>query len=1777
MSDNLASGTYEILRGRLREAAEDLRARFGQLNAARSEVFGNIESRLVGTAHISTDHNCIPRDLLASGGQLLLGYNVQFGLRTDIRVEDVFSLYRLEGDVAHPLPLSNLFDEQSRRDFSELYRYYKNTSFSRFYLNGPHVHFVFQVGRTPNDIKTFKWLNDGSDLRYLDNRSEHEVRTSDQNALQWRRATRDQHRSGIHPHISIEDQVFVECVGGDLTIKIEDNTEDGSGIYCEPVENLDQTLDDAEVFYCLLDQLVLLKIRPYQEARYRYLVFSRKQSKVLRLDAIEHACVLLPHDHGIIFPDGFVLQTGEYKLFDHGLEGLRFDRLISAPNGEDTLFLFNDLHSGTYLQLRYNVIRQSVDVPLVSHGQAFFEDGRMVAIRSQDHPQRHHALQIWQTPFVGTNFQMEVTTDSVLYKIGNRDLVQCMSECQELLALIDKDDSFEGLYLDLAKLATNILDGYHWITREETYSLNVPLEKIREVANAAVEEFEKVVRVRSETESKTRSVMQAVEELLRSVQRSAFESIEQFVGQLAKLREQRGHALGLRELRFVDLEVVGALESSLAEAVERLGERCVQFLLNPSSLKPYQKKMEEINQRIDPIRTAAEARTLESEVKEINGGLELLIETVSMLKIDDLTQRTAIVDRCGNLLAELNRIRSRLKARLRDLLSGEMESDFASQSRLLDQAVAGALETADTPEKVDEALTRMMLQMEELEGRFAEFDRLLIRLAEKRESLLEAFESRRNQLVEARSRRAESLATAADRILQGISARAQRLNDADALRGYLAADPMVDKLRQIAGQLAELGDTVRMDDVLTRLKAVGDDAIRQLRDRQELFAEGTDLIRLGKHQFQVNRQPIELTTVVREGQIQLHLTATQFFQPLQHPSLEESRDLWQQLLPSETPEIYRAEFLADLFCKDLRSKRLTTSVQEFLAADPDRRVDWLRDFMADRHDEGYARGVHDRDASRIAGEILQTEKDLGLLAYSPEIRGLAGFAWQYLVPPEQAFDIQTWLSSLFAIAKILPAVEPSAVYIRQLSLVLAQHAKGLFDKEVAGSGTTPDGSPHPRVEIAASYLFEHFRWIYSGLPTLEQKAKLQRWLVSPRAISIERQLREHLPSAEREILSRALQLVSDQPVAAWNLALDAVDGYLRSDIGKADQGLDPSSGYRCEVAMMLLDDSCEYVPGASAMVAKEIDGIAGDHDSIQNGKLRFHFHYFGDRLLHYQQHALPRFRALRDTKHRLLNLAESELRISEFKASVLTSFVRNRLIDQVYLPLIGDNLAKQLGAAGDSKRSDRMGLLLLISPPGYGKTTLMEYVANRLGLVFVKVNGPALGHSITSLDPAEARNASAREEVKRINLALEMGDNVMLYLDDIQHCHPELLQKFIPLCDATRRIEGVWNDKPKTYDLRGRKVAVVMAGNPYTESGNRFQIPDMLANRADVYNLGEIIGDSQDAFELSYIENCLTSNLTLQPLARTGSRDQLAMIRAAQRGSSVDLELESNLPPDQVKEMLQVLSKLLRLRDVILQINRAYIRSAAQADAYRTEPPFKLQGSYRNMNRIAERVVPVMNDDELQRLIISNYEQDAQTLTRDGEANLLKFKEILGIHTEADKERWESIKYAYMESVRMQGIEGDDTSAHLLRSMTGLRDGLESIRRTMAQAISSSREQKYLDVVQESSASISGRIADLSNQISEVIRAGSEKIEWAGRQVPEQRVLVQHSVPRVMTDLIQSQFQLLYDGLRPVLEASAGSRNQLEALKRSIDACLQQYQELQGEIEKAQGRQQQDS
>src|SRR5690606_35196758 len=149
----------------------------------------------------------------------------------------------------------------------------------------------------------------------------------------------------------------------------------------------------------------------------------------------------------------------------------------------------------------------------------------------------------------------------------------------------------------------------------------------------------------------------------------------------------------------------------------------------------------------------------------------------------------------------------------------------------------------------------------------------------------------------------------------------------------------------------------------------------------------------------------------------------------------------------------------------------------------------------------------------------------------------------------------------------------------------------------------------------------------------------------------------------------------------------------------------------------------------------------------------------------------------------------------------------------------------------------------------------------------------------------------------------------------------------------------------------GKKFAVVMAGNPYTETGEKFRIPDMLANRADTYNLGDILDGKADLFALSYVENALTSNRVLAPLSGRDPQDLHRLIRMAKGEPVPASELSYAYSAAEVQEITSVLQHMFRVQDTLLKVNLQYIASASQDDNYRTEPPFKLQGSYRNMNK----------------------------------------------------------------------------------------------------------------------------------------------------------------------------------------------------------------------------------
>jgi hypothetical protein len=527
----------------------------------------------------------------------------------------------------------------------------------------------------------------------------------------------------------------------------------------------------------------------------------------------------------------------------------------------------------------------------------------------------------------------------------------------------------------------------------------------------------------------------------------------------------------------------------------------------------------------------------------------------------------------------------------------------------------------------------------------------------------------------------------------------------------------------------------------------------------------------------------------------------------------------------------------------------------------------------------------------------------------------------------------------------------------------------------------------------------------------------------------------------------------------------------------------------------------------------------------------------------------------------------------------------------------------------------------------------MEYIANRLGIIFMKINGPAIGHDVTSLDPGAAKNAGAREEIEKLSLSFEMGDNVMIYLDDIQHCHPEFLQKFISLCDAQRKVEGVYKGRTRTYDFRGRRVCVIMAGNPYTESGEKFQIPDMLANRADIYNLGEIIGDSRDPFEMSYLENALTSNPVLSKLAARSQKDVYGVIKMAERVRRGDspavaaegIEFEGNYALEELNEFVSTMVKLMRVRDVVLTVNREYIQSAAQHDDYRTEPPFLLQGSYRNMNRIAERVLPVMNDAELETLIESSYQNDAQTLTTGTEANLLKFKELLGKLSAEEQERWDDIKRTFRQNVKLRGVGSDDKVGQVIATLSTFSDGLDSIRKAVTEGvtrISETNGQDELDPTDEhiaaavakmeglgaGLAALSERLNDGLMQIARLaerpmhIEVPPIDVKWpetpliAATPPPEpqhtapaaptvvdeegstaelvrpDRITIVNRLPRTMMNVLEQQFELMQGWMRPLLEMSTAQKEELASLRPMVEDCLRHYAVLLRKLENADDR-----
>lgn len=1626
-------GAYDVIRKRLLTQGDLLSDKTHALNNARLQEFGSSEMQVKARVRVRTENNCIARDIVQVGDRLLFAYNVFVGLKKDVKVEDVFALFTLsESQAGHELnsvSTTDTFLSQSSfvSDFDELYRYYKNARLIQLIVKDGKLLAAFQIGERLDSVRVFRWSvsHDGQDIKYIDNRGERDIQLPPSFDFDWTETTRDDVVNGRHPHVNVLDTLFIETLDGSLTIKVENNTSDGLGIYSEPVEDSTQSLDDADFFYAKSGGLILLKIRPYREEKWRYFIFNTLLQSVLRLDDIGDSCVHLPEDHGLIFPGGYYLQTGEYKTFDDDAQGLLFKRSIRSPNGEDVLYVFYEPEEGRVGLFGYNIIQKEMQNPIYGHGYALAEDGKIVIFLAEEEATRIHPMQLWETPFVSKEFISSAAPSQSFYgRIGNAQLVRGISDLLSICRIIDNQSVSAALYEELIKLSGRLFDSHFWIEEKETNGIDTVVHDIMQTAELIVDEFEKVQSIRASSEQTMEEAEKQQDKIIANINAESWQKAEDYVDGLSSLRQQRGHLASIREYRYIDRERISELDEALLKSQDSLAEKTVYFLSDDKAFEPYDKKIQEIDKQIAQAETNAELTPVIESIEKTASDLDLLSELMSTLSVADTTIRTKIIDGISKVYSKINQSKATANHKRKNVGSEEATKQFSAQLKLFSQSIANALGQSDTPDRCDEQMSRILVQLEELESQFSDFDQFLSDILGKRDEVYENFETRKQSLIEERQRKAQSISDAADRMLKSIERRSLKFVDSDPLNTYFASDALIIKTRELIEKLRGLDSAVKADDVESRLKALKEQALRSLRDKADIYEDGGNIIKLGpRHKFSVNTQELDLTIIPRNKELNIHLSGTDFYEPIESRELSELRAYWDLSLDSETDAVYRAEYLAfqilqaadsgqDSFDRAALNK---SSVQK-------KHIDKLiRDFAAPRYKEGYEKGVHDHDASLILQALLPALETADLLRFPPKARALTQIYWANTQSTNHDL-VNSNKSSWLERAQSATLMQRAFASSRATELLVEEVHNNLqsFFIEQSMPVETVD------LMLAAEYL------------VCELSRDHLEFISSKYALELHGELKRSLNDETWRKYQLSLKKISGRVAERWSLSEAWLSAMLEH------KKLHHLEKYIPEAIALLNTEERISRRESQADLELKIESLMGDHKRMQGRTLALSIDEFLQRLQHHQTVVIPAYHRYLDLRKSIMHKEKQSLRLEEFKARPLSSFVRNKLINDAYLPLIGDNLAKQMGTVGEDRRTDLMGLLMMISPPGYGKTTLMEYVASRLGLIFMKINCPSLGHEVVSLDPEQAPNVTARQELVKLNLGLEMGSNVMLYLDDIQHTDAEFLQKFISLCDGTRRIDGVWKGRTKTYDMRGKKFCVVMAGNPYTESGEAFKVPDMLANRADIYNLGDILGGMDEQFALSYVENCLTSNKVLAPLATRDIEDVYMLIDLAKGKEVATTDLSHQYSGAELNEISDIFKKLLLIQDIVLKINQQYIKSAAQDEKYRTEPSFKLQGSYRNMNKMAEKISSVMNHDELMQLVSDHYTGEAQMLTSGAEENLLKLAMLRGNITPEEQARWQQICQDFLHHKAMGG-DGADGSDKIAGQLFEMVNNIESI------------------------------------------------------------------------------------------------------------------------------------
>ena len=457
-------------------------------------------------------------------------------------------------------------------------------------------------------------------------------------------------------------------------------------------------------------------------------------------------------------------------------------------------------------------------------------------------------------------------------------------------------------------------------------------------------------------------------------------------------------------------------------------------------------------------------------------------------------------------------------------------------------------------------------------------------------------------------------------MLKSIEHKLNSFDDISDINGYMAADRIIESIRERVADLMELEKAGEAEGILAELKTIHEEAVRQLKDRKELFVDGQNVIQFGRHKFAVNTQPLDLTILRRGDEQQLHLTGTQYFDLITNEAFLSTREVWDQLVVSEDREVYRAEYLAYLFWQKIE-KEGDTHLEEVAAMSPEDRLKLLQDFMGDRYAEAYTKGIHDQDAEKILVALLNTHTALHLARYHPRARACAAVYWHQFCPAD---DRQLWTAQLEGFAArnaLFPGDPTQQDYIKAL--------QGMVGEFITESRLFPEED----TADAGEYLFYE---ITAG----------KDFAVSQEADKLLTEFERHLVKKGSEAdFAKARKPLKKNPLSHYQLVRDWVRGFLLTRNGE--------NKYMEEVAALIFCGHHHKQAVVKASTEQVIEGLQGAHDAVEEGgNYPFDYLIFQEKLGCFSRESVPRFEQYQELKQDIIDREKEELRLHEFEPRV---------------------------------------------------------------------------------------------------------------------------------------------------------------------------------------------------------------------------------------------------------------------------------------------------------------------------------------------------------------------------------------------------------------------------------------------------------------------------------------------------------------------------------------------